>query len=59
MLPTFTDPQGAGELLRWALKNDHLRATGAAAARQAIADRTFSSNARMLLRLLDHQSVTI
>jgi hypothetical protein len=58
-LPVFTDSQQAGELLRWALRNAGVRATGAAAAREAIADRTFSNNAKMLLRLLDRQPVTI
>lgn len=56
-LPVFEDAQGAGELLRWALKNDTVREAGAQAAREAVADRTFSSNAKMLLRLLDRQPV--
>jgi len=58
-LPTFTDAGQAGEMLRWALKRDTLRAAAADAAREAVRDRTFSNNARMLLRLLDRQPVTI
>ena len=58
-LPTFTDPQGAGELLRWALKNNDVREQGALRSRAAIEDRTFESNARMLLRLLDREPVTL
>lgn len=58
-LPTFDDAQTAGELLRWSLKNDKLRQRGAAAAWEAIADRTFTSNAKMLLRLLDSQPVRV
>jgi len=58
-LPSFTDAQQAGELLRWGLRNDTVREQGAQAAREAVADRTFSSNAKMLLRLLDRQPVTL
>jgi hypothetical protein len=58
-LPVFETAQQAGEMLRWALRNDPVRDAGAAAARDAVAGRTFSSNARMLLRLLDRQPVTI
>ena len=59
MLPTFSGPQEAGELLRWWLGHDSLREEAARAARVAVADRRFTSNAKMLLRLLDRQPVTI
>jgi spore maturation protein CgeB len=59
MLPTFDGPQDAGEKLRWWLDHDSLREEAAGAARVAVVDRRFISNARMLLRLLDRQPVTI
>lgn len=52
MLPRFTDPDGFAEQLRWWLNHDDERLEVARAARAAIADRTFVSNARALLRLL-------
>jgi hypothetical protein len=58
-LPVFETAEQAGEMLRWALAHDTVRDVAARAARTAIAGRTFSSNARMLLRLLDRQPVTI
>ena len=57
MLPAFTSPQQASELLRWYLAHPDQREKRAAAAREAIADRTFESNARRLLELLDRQPV--
>jgi spore maturation protein CgeB len=59
MLPTFSSPGEAAGKLRWWLARDSLREHAARDARAAIADRTFTSNARMLLRLLDRQPVTI
>jgi spore maturation protein CgeB len=59
MLPTFATPEDAGEQLRWWLDHDTQREQAAQAARAAIAGRTFSRNAEMLLRLLDRQPVTI
>lgn len=53
MLPTFTDPAEAGELLRWYLDHPEERRALAAKAREAVADRTFDQQARQLLRLLD------
>lgn len=52
MLPTFTDPAEFGDLLRWLLADDQRREEIGRAARAAVADRTFTSNARELLRLL-------
>jgi spore maturation protein CgeB len=58
MLPSFTSPQEASELLRWALAHPQERAEAALKARSAIAGRTFEANARSLLRLLDRQPVS-
>lgn len=53
MLPTFAGPEDASEQLRWWLAHDRERGKAAAAARAAIADRTFENHARRLLQLLD------
>lgn len=53
MLPTFAGPEDASEQLRWWLAHDREREKAAAAARAAVADRTFEANARRLLQLLD------
>ena len=58
-LPTFGDPQTAGELLRWGLKNDAVREQGVERSLAAVEDRTFDASARKLLRLLDRQPVSI
>jgi hypothetical protein len=58
MLPTFTSPAEASELLRWYLARDGLRARLARRARDAVADRTFTNHATQLLRLFDRQPVT-
>lgn len=55
MLPSFTDPAEAAELIRWAVAHDQEREKAAAAARAAVADRTFEANAKRLLKLLDNQ----
>jgi spore maturation protein CgeB len=52
MLPTFTDPAEASELLRWWLAHPDDRAAAAAKARAAVADRTFDNAAARLLRLI-------
>ncbi len=52
MLPTFGDPAEAADLIRWWAAHDPQREALAARAREAIADRTFTNNARQLLRLL-------
>lgn len=51
MLPTFDDPGDFSEKLRYFLARDGLRHSLAAAARAAVSDRSFISNARELLRL--------
>lgn len=53
MLPTFDGPGDASEKLRWWLARDRQREDASAAARAAIAGRTFEANARRLLQLLD------
>lgn len=53
MLPTFTSPGEASELLRYWLKHPAERDSLACKARDAVADRTFTHHARSLLRLLD------
>lgn len=55
MLPTFTTPDEASAVIRWALSDDDRRTTAAVAARAAVADRTFVHNARSLLRLLSER----
>jgi hypothetical protein len=54
MLPAYTSPAEASELLRWALKHPEDRAEAAAKARTAIEDRTFTNHARKLLAMLDN-----
>jgi spore maturation protein CgeB len=54
-LPTFTDPAHASDLIRWFLAHPGPRQAMADAAREAIADRTFTEAARRLLRLLERQ----
>lgn len=53
MLPTVTTPEEASEVLRYWLQQESRRAEIALQARAAVADRTFTNNARQLLRLLD------
>lgn len=53
MLPSFDGPGDASEKLRWHLARDDVRERQAAAAREAVADRTFENNARRLLGLLE------
>lgn len=55
MLPTFTTPEEASDLVRYYLKRDAERKELAMKARDAVADRTFLNNARSLLRLLEKQ----
>lgn len=52
MLPRFAGPVEASELLRWWLAHPDQRNRAATAAREAVADRTFTNHARQLLRLL-------
>jgi spore maturation protein CgeB len=54
MIPTFDGPADFEDQLRWWLGHDSERAAVAAAARAAVADRTFTNNARRLLELVDH-----
>ncbi len=59
MLPSFTSPEEAGDLIRWALAHPEEREQAALKARAAIADRTFTEHAKQLLRLLSRQPVTM
>lgn len=52
MVPTFDGPDEFSDQLRWYLTRPDERAAIATAARAAMSDRTFFSNARELLRLL-------
>ena len=54
MLPAYSTPQEAGELVRWYLAHPQHRELAAAAARAAIEDRTFRNHARKLLAMLDN-----
>lgn len=57
MLPSFTSPEEASELLRWWLAHPAERDEAALKARAAIADRTFHSLAVDLLRHLEKGSI--
>lgn len=52
LLPTFTTPDELSEQITWALANPASRDKAVRAAREAIADRTFTANAARLLRLV-------
>ncbi|MFI6681875.1 glycosyltransferase [Kribbella sp. NPDC050470] len=53
MLPTFATPEDASDQLKWWLAHEDARLDAAAKAREAIADRTFTNNAALLLQLLE------
>jgi spore maturation protein CgeB len=53
ILPIFNDPQDASEQLRWYLQAEDVRDEMAVKARLAVADRTFVSNAKRLLGLIE------
>jgi hypothetical protein len=59
MLPSFSGPEEASELLRWWLAHQTEREYAAEAARAAVSNRTFIQHARHLLRILDRIPVTI
>lgn len=52
-LPIVSDPADFGDKLRWWLAHDSERDAAALAARQAIADRTFTNTAARLLRIVE------
>ena len=54
MLPSFTSPEEAGELIRWALVHPEDAEEAAGKARAAVEGRTFISHARKLLAMLDN-----
>lgn len=53
MLPTFTTAGEASDLVRWWLADDARRDKASLQIREAVADRTFDSNARALLGQLE------
>jgi spore maturation protein CgeB len=53
MLPSYTSPEEASDQIRWALAHPAERQEAADLAREAVAGRTFSNNAKRLLKLLD------
>lgn len=53
MLPRFEEPAEFGDLVRWWSSHDEKRREIAAQAQQAIEGRTFSNNARTMLRALE------
>jgi hypothetical protein len=55
MLPVFHSPEEASEQLRWWLNRPDQRAEAAMKAREAVAHRTFDTNAAALLRLLERK----
>lgn len=52
-LPTFDSPEDFGEKLRWWLAHDDARTDAAAAAKAAVADRTFKNTTRRLLTRIE------
>jgi spore maturation protein CgeB len=54
MLPTYSEPEELGDLIRWALAHPVERDDAARRAGEAIADRTFTAHALRTLRRLDH-----
>lgn len=61
ILPTFSGPSEARELIRWwaTPKRDILREDLARRAREKITDRTFENNARRFMELLDDSGLTV
>lgn len=53
MLPTFTEPEELGDLLRWWCTHDTQRQAATVKAYEAIADRTFANSAAQLLNALE------
>jgi len=53
MLPTFSDPAEASEIVRWFLAHDDEREKASLAIREAVAWRTFDHMAAVLLQLLN------
>ena len=59
MLPSFSSPEEASEIIRWAVACPRQREQAATWARNAVQGRTFTEHAKKLLRLLDRQPVTM
>ena len=56
MLPTFSTPEEAAEQLQWWVHHDAEREEAAMAARAAVRGRTFESNAKALLGMLERHA---
>lgn len=56
MLPTFTDAGELADIVRWSIDHPDSRTEAAAAARAAVADRTFHRSAARLLRALAEET---
>jgi spore maturation protein CgeB len=59
MLPSYTSPAEASDIIRWALAHPAERAEAADKARAAVEGRTFTEHAKKLLRLLGRQPVNM
>jgi len=53
ILPSYSTPEEASELIQWWATHDKEREHAAQVARQAIEDRTFDNNARQFMRYLE------
>lgn len=58
ILPEYSSPQEAEELLRWWIGHDKQREAAADEARQAIADRTFDNRLKDILELMHTLRIT-
>lgn len=59
MLPTFSEPEEFGDLVRYYLGNFGERMNRAHLAREAVANRTFKNTTAELLRIVDRAPVTV
>lgn len=59
MLPAYSDPAEASDLIRWAIAHPGERDAAAGKAWAAVQGRTFTEHAKKLLRLLDRQPITM
>jgi spore maturation protein CgeB len=57
ILPSFSDPGEASDMLHYWVKVDEIREQAARLARLAIADRTFDDNARRALALMEEAGI--
>lgn len=57
ILPSFSSPEEASDLLRYWVKHDGFRENAARQARFAVADRTFDANAGKALALMEKEGI--